>query len=143
MEDQILDKLNDAMMEDKKIKHMNKELQETKQKNKEYDYLINQAENTYGSNLLSMEKLKSAIDEEKFNLAELIKINVEREKQLEKTEADIKRIESNISVKIAKLFNLKKKIEEVNNKKYISLTRINNQICFFYCSCRTLLKEKM
>lgn len=113
LEDQILEKLNDSMMQDKIIRSLNKQLHETREKNGEYEILIDQADCISSKNLLAIQKIMLEIEDEKFNLQELVQTNVEKGKEVEKVQNEVKKCLTNIGLKEAKVLNLKKRIEEV------------------------------
>lgn len=74
-----------------------------------------QTENTYGRNVLQLEKLNALLTTEKFDVEDLTRINIEREKEIDVRQNEIKKCDALIVKKQQKVVSLNKKVEEVRS----------------------------
>ncbi|XP_012273583.1 coiled-coil domain-containing protein 40 [Orussus abietinus] len=112
-EDKILEKLEDKVTHDKAAKYLNKLLQEARDSIRQQELSLVQAENTYGKSLLEIERLNSTVDSMKCDVNELTKCNIEKEKEIDNTQTEIKRCDLTIGTKQRTLISLNKKIEQI------------------------------
>lgn len=106
----------------------------------EYEISIARIENTYGNNLLQLEKLKNLIEIKKTELLELTQKNTGKEKQIDELQKETKKYEAMIGKSQTKLLGINKLIEQVVHfflllfliQNIISLYFITLQIIYLY-----------
>lgn len=116
LEEKILLKLDDKVTHDKEIKYLNRLLHEAKDSNVENELSLSRFENTYGKALLQLEKMNSEMENEKFDLDSNEQKNAEKQKEIDRLQAEIKNYEMLKKQKERKMTALNKKIEEVDIK---------------------------
>lgn len=79
----------------------------------EYEISIARIENTYGNNLLQLEKLKNLIEIKKTELLELTQKNTGKEKQIDELQKETKKYEAMIGKSQTKLLGINKLIEQI------------------------------
>ena len=79
---------------------------------REQELTMLQSENTYGKNILEIEKHNAFLSTEKFDVDELSRMNNTREKELDAMQTELKKSDLSIVKKQQKIVNLNKKIEE-------------------------------
>lgn len=113
LEDSILTVLDEKLAKNKELQRMNKTLREKRYLLKEQELIIAKAENSYSANLLELEKFNALIANEKEQIEEMSKRNLEKEREMEALQMEERRVESDIGNKQRKIVFTNKKIEEV------------------------------
>lgn len=113
LEDSILSRLENKVTHDKTMRSLNKNLREAKDKVREAELTMLLTENSYGKNVLELERLNGFIATEKYDVEDLIRMNDKREKELDGVQNKIKKCDLDIGKKEQKIVSLNKKIEEV------------------------------
>ncbi|XP_034191697.2 lethal (2) 41Ab [Osmia lignaria lignaria] len=113
LEDTICEKLEEKIISNKTAKYVTELLINTKNSVLNYEISVAHIENTYGNNLLELEKLSNFVQNEKTELHELLQNNVDKEKQIDKLEKEIRKYEFMVERKQTKLLEINKLIDEI------------------------------
>ncbi|XP_017878260.1 coiled-coil domain-containing protein 40-like [Ceratina calcarata] len=113
LEDTIYKKLEEKVICNKTAQYINELLINTKNSVLEYEISVARVENTYGNNLLQLEKLRNLISTEKTELDELFKTNAKKEKQIDEVQKEIKKYENMIEKTQTKLLGINKLIDQI------------------------------
>ncbi|XP_033214264.1 coiled-coil domain-containing protein 40 isoform X2 [Belonocnema kinseyi] len=113
LEDEVLSNLDDKVTHDKVVRNLNKLLCEAKDLNQEQELLLVQAENVYGKNVFEIERVSSSLEKKKSDLADIIKRNMEKEKEIDHMQAEISRCDTLIEKKQRQVISLNMKIDEI------------------------------
>lgn len=113
LEKTIFEKLEEKLLCNKTTKYINELLMSTKNIVLEYEISIARIENTYGNNLLQLEKLKNLIEIKKTELLELTQKNTGKEKQIDELQKETKKYEAMIGKSQTKLLGINKLIEQI------------------------------
>lgn len=135
LEDEVLSNLDDKVTHDKVVRNLSKLLCEAKDLNQEQELLLVQVENLYGKNVLEIEKLNSSLENQKSDLADIIKRNMAKEKEIDHMETKISRCDALIEQMQRQVISLNKKIDEVLNysNEYLFSMYFNyNHTQYFY-----------
>lgn len=116
MEFEILSKLDAKVINDKSLRNLNNRLHEINDVNVEYELKKVRTENAYGNCLLEMEKFRARIEEDKFDLSELVQRTRDKKKEVDQIETQIKNTEDAQKQKERKMSQLSRKIDEVSQK---------------------------
>lgn len=98
----------------------------------EYEISIARIENTYGNNLLQLEKLKNLIEIKKTELLELTQKNTGKEKHIDELQKETKKYEAMIGKSQTKLLGINKLIEQVVHFFLLFFNSKYNLIIFYY-----------
>lgn len=98
----------------------------------EYEISIARIENTYGNNLLQLEKLKNLIEIKKTELLELTQKNTAKEKHIDELQKETKKYEAMIGKSQTKLLGINKLIEQVVHFFLLFFNSKYNLIIFYY-----------
>ncbi|KAJ8683178.1 hypothetical protein QAD02_018970 [Eretmocerus hayati] len=113
IEDSILAKLDDKITHDNAVRYLNKLLHEAKDFNLQSELTLTKTENQYGKLLLETEKLTSTLDNEKFELDNMVSRNSEKQQEIDKLLMDMRNLELLWKQKERKVAQLNKKIDEI------------------------------
>ncbi|XP_015595584.1 coiled-coil domain-containing protein 40 [Cephus cinctus] len=112
IEDEIIAKLEEKIINNKAARHLNKLLRDAKEGIREQELLVVQAENAYAKTTLETERLNTIIANTKIDLDEIAKDTLASEKEIDKMTAEIRKCEVIITKKQRTIALLNKKIEE-------------------------------
>ncbi|XP_011497396.1 PREDICTED: coiled-coil domain-containing protein 40 isoform X2 [Ceratosolen solmsi marchali] len=115
LEDDILLKLDDKSCHDNTVRYINKLLHEAKDFNIVNELNLARLENSYGKYLLESEKLNSLMENSKFDLDAVMQKNLEKEKEINKLQNEIKNYDLLFKQKERKLAASNKKMEEISS----------------------------
>ena len=113
LEHTVFKKLEEKVMCNKTTKYINELLINTKDAVLQNEISVAHIENTYGNNLLQLEKLKNLIENKKIELQELLEKNVGKEKQIDELQRKIKKYETMTKKAQTKLLGINKLIDQV------------------------------
>lgn len=114
LENDILVKLEDKVIQDKAVRSLTKVLRDTRETVNQLELSMIQMENQYGKNLLNFERLTSDVSMRKEHLEELVHGNSVREKKLTDIQEQIEKYNSLIERKQKQIAELNKKIDEIS-----------------------------
>ncbi|XP_057323316.1 coiled-coil domain-containing protein 40-like [Microplitis mediator] len=114
LENDILMKLEDKVIQDKAVRSLTKVLRDTRETVNQLELSMIQMENQYGRNLLNFERLTSEVSTRKEHLKELVHGNSVREKELTDIQGQIEKYNSLIERKQKQIAELNKKIDEIS-----------------------------
>ncbi|KAH0540643.1 coiled-coil domain-containing protein 40-like [Cotesia glomerata] len=117
LENDVLTKLEDKVIQDKAVRSLTKVLRDTRETVNQLELSMIQTENQYGKNLLNLERLTSDVSSRKEDLEELAHSNSVREKELADLQGQIEKYNSLIERKQKQIVELNKKIDEINLKE--------------------------
>lgn len=117
MENDVLTKLEDKVIQDKAVRSLTKQLRDTRETVNQLELSMIQTENQYRKNLLNLERLTSDVSSRKEDLEELAHSNSVREKELADLQGQIEKYNSLIERKQKQIVELNKKIDEINLKE--------------------------
>ncbi|XP_076222304.1 lethal (2) 41Ab isoform X2 [Nomia melanderi] len=113
LENMIFKKLEEKIICDKTAQHVNELLLNTKNAVLEYEVTVARTENSYGNSLLELEKLLNFLENQKTELQEISQKNVEKEKQIDELQKEMRKYEIVIERRQRKLLETNKLIEQV------------------------------
>ncbi|CAL7949018.1 unnamed protein product [Xylocopa violacea] len=113
LEGAVFKKLEEKLLCNKTAQYVNELLVNTKNTVLEYEISVARLENTYGSNLLQLEKLKNRIANQEAELYELSQKNSRKEKQIDALQKDIKKHDIMIQKAQTKLLEINKLIDQI------------------------------
>ncbi|KAK9304280.1 hypothetical protein QLX08_004277 [Tetragonisca angustula] len=113
LEHTVFKKLEEKVMCNKTTKYINELLINTKDAVLQNEISVAHIENTYGNNLLQLEKLKNLIENKKIELQELLEKNVGKEKQIDELQRKIKKYETMTKKAQTKLLGINKLIDQI------------------------------
>lgn len=113
LEDTICKKLEEKIVSNKTAKYVTELLINAKNAVLEHEITIARIENTYGNELLEVEKLANFVQNQKTEVQEMVQKNIEQEKQIDKLQKKIKKYDLTIERKQTKLLEVNKLIDKI------------------------------
>lgn len=113
LEDAIFTKIEEKIICNKAAQYINELLINTKNAVLESDISIARVENVYGNNLLEREKLTNLIENQKLELKEVSGKKLEKGKQLDELQKEIRKYKYKIEKAQTKLLGTNKLIDQV------------------------------
>ncbi|XP_033205654.1 lethal (2) 41Ab isoform X1 [Bombus vancouverensis nearcticus] len=113
LEDAIFKKLEEKVICNKATQYVNELLINTKNAVLQSEISVARVENTYGNNLLQLEKLKNLIENKKAELHELSQINTGKEKQIDELQKETRKYEVMMGKAQTKLLGINKLLEQI------------------------------
>lgn len=134
LEYEILSKLDAKVINDKSLRSLNNRLHEINDANVEYELRKVRTENTYGNCLLELEKVRTRIEDEKFDLSALVQKTRDKKKEVDKIETEVKNTDAAYKQKERKVSYLSRKIDEVRQKlNFVKYINFNVKPCTDRC----------
>lgn len=138
LEDAIFKKLEEKVICNKATQYVNELLINTKNDVLQSEISVARVENTYGSNLLQLEKLKNLIVNKKAELHELSQINTGKEKQIDELQKETRKYEVMMGKAQTKLLGINKLLEQVIYCLFLLLNSEKNLIKKSYIYKQTI-----
>nr|XP_012143520.1 PREDICTED: coiled-coil domain-containing protein 40-like [Megachile rotundata] len=113
LEDTICKKLEEKIISNKTAKYITELLINAKNSVLDSEILVARIENTYGNDLLELEKLSNLVQSQKTELQDMLQNNIDKENQIDKLQKEIKKYEITIERKQTKLLEINKLIDKI------------------------------
>ncbi|XP_076390320.1 lethal (2) 41Ab isoform X2 [Megachile rotundata] len=113
LEDTICKKLEEKIISNKTAKYITELLINAKNSVLDSEISVARIENTYGNDLLELEKLSNLVQSQKTELQDMLQNNIDKENQIDKLQKEIKKYEITIERKQTKLLEINKLIDKI------------------------------